>query len=65
MAKEFNYQQLSQQLESILNDLQNGNLDIDDAIKQYEQGMKIVKQLQTYLKEADNKVTKIKKSFES
>lgn len=64
MPKDINYRQLSQQLDEILDNLQSGNLDIDEAIKKYEQGMAIVQQLQTYLKDAENKVTKIKKSFE-
>lgn len=59
-----NYQQLSQELEDILNDLQVSGLDIDQAVKRYEQGMAIVSQLQDYLKQAENKVTKVKKTFE-
>ena len=58
------YRQLSQELEEILDKLQSGDLDIDDAIKQYEQEMAIVQQLQDYLKQAENKVTKVKKSFD-
>lgn len=64
MPKEINYRQLNQQLEEILDKLQSGDLDIDEAIKQYEQGMAIVKQIQDYLKQAENKVTKVKNSFE-
>ena len=64
MNKVLNYKQLSEELETILNKLQSGELDIDDAIKQYEQGMAIVQQLQTYLKQAENKVTKVKQSFQ-
>jgi len=62
--KPLNYQKLNGELDEILNRLQGGKLDIDEASKQYERGMKIVEVLQTYLKGAQNKVTKIKKSFE-
>jgi exodeoxyribonuclease VII small subunit len=65
MAKDINYRQLSQELEMIIDQLQSGDLDIDQAIKQYEQGMNLIEQLQSYLKDAENKVTKVKKSFES
>ena len=64
MTKPIDYHQLSQDLETILDKLQGGELDIDDAIKQYEQGMAIVGQLQDYLKQAENKVTKVKQSFQ-
>lgn len=63
MTKDLNYRQLNQQLEEILDQLQGSDLDIDEAIKKYEQGMAIVKDLEKYLKEAENKVTKVKKSF--
>ncbi len=65
MAKEFNYQHLNQELEEVLDKLQAGDLDIDEALKLYERGQEIVDKLQTYLKQAENKVTKVKKSFES
>jgi exodeoxyribonuclease VII small subunit len=64
MSKEINYHQLNQDLEAILDQLQGGDLDIDEAIKQYEKGMLIVMQLQDYLKQAENKVTTAKQSFE-
>lgn len=62
--KEFDYQKLSEELDGILEHLQTADLDIDEAVKQYERGMQIVKELEAYLKAAENKVTKIKASFE-
>ena len=61
MAKssEPNYQELNAQLEAILSQLENGQLDVDEAIKQYEKGMEIVKELEKYLKTAENKVKKV------
>lgn len=64
MAKEINYRELSTELDEILGKLQSGDLDIDEALKLYERGMVIVKDLESYLKDAENKVTKIKASFE-
>lgn len=55
-----NYQNLSSELESILARLQSADLDIDEAVKAYERGMTIAKELEVYLKTAENKITKIK-----
>lgn len=60
MTKVVDYQKLNQELETLLVDLESGNGDIDKAIKQYQRGMEIVKELETYLKTAENKVQKVK-----
>ena len=59
MTKELDYKTLNVQLESILDELENGQLDVDEAIKQYQKGMEIVKELEKYLKTAENKVKKV------
>lgn len=64
MTVKKNYQQLSAELEEILAKLQSADLDIDDAVKAYERGMAIAEELELYLKDAENKITKIKASFE-
>lgn len=64
MAKTVNYRELSSELDDVLNKLQSGELDIDEAMKQYERGMQIIKDLEAYLKTAENKVLKTKVSFE-
>ncbi len=58
------YKTLSTELDTIMDKLQSSDVDIDDAVRLYERGMTIVKQLETYLKTAENKVTKLKASFE-
>lgn len=63
MTKEINYQKLSSELDTILAQLQTNDLDIDDAIKLYERGIVISKELEAYLKTAQNKVTKLKQDF--
>lgn len=60
MAKEVDYQKLNQELEALLVKLEVGDGDVDEAIKQYQRGMEIVKELEAYLKSAENKVKKIK-----
>lgn len=65
MSKTTDYQILNHELEAILDKMQSSDLDIDEAIKQYERGIVVVEELQAYLKQAENKVTKLKRSFEA
>ena len=58
------YSQLNEELDNVLVTLQSGNLDIDEAVKFYERGNELIKQLETYLKEAENKITKVKAQLE-
>ena len=58
-----NYQSLSTKLDKVIDQLQNGDLDIDQAAEAYEQGMALIKQLELHLKTVENKVKKINKSF--
>jgi exodeoxyribonuclease VII small subunit len=64
MAKEVNYQSLQNELESILNDLQRDDIDVDQAMKQYERGLQIVKQLEDYLQSAENTVEELRAKFD-
>ena len=50
---------MSDQLEAILAKLESGDLDVDKAIEQYQQGIELVKQLEKQLKLAENKITKV------
>lgn len=63
MANNIDYKKLSTQLDEILAKLQGEDLDIDQALELYEKGMAITSDLQAYLKQAENKVSKIKSSI--
>lgn len=63
--KDINYQQKSQELEEIINNLQNPLSDIDESLKNYEQGISIIKDLQAYLKSAENKINQLNKDTKS
>lgn len=63
-TKKTDYQSLSRELEEILSKLQAADVDIDEAMNLYERGMAISKELETYLKSAENKITKIKSTWE-
>ena len=64
MAKQTDYRALSDELEALLAKLQAGELDIDEAVKAYERGMTIVKELETYLKTAENRITELQAAQE-
>lgn len=65
MTKDKTYAELSQELDTILTELQSDDFDIDKAITLYERGIEIAEQLEKQLKTAQNKVTKLKQSFDS
>lgn len=59
-SDDFNYQAKSQELDDIIASLQNPDGNIDEAIKNYENGKKIIKEIDDYLKTAENKIKKLK-----
>lgn len=58
-SQKTDYKKLSAELDEILAKLQSPDLDVDEALKAYERGVAITKELETYLKEAENKIQKI------
>lgn len=54
------YKELSEELDQVMADLEGGQLDIDQAVTAYERGLAIVRELETYLKQAENKVSELK-----
>jgi exodeoxyribonuclease VII small subunit len=58
--KKVDYSALNDELESILNLLQDGDLDVDDAMAKYERGLALVGLLEKQLEQAQNKITKLK-----
>ena len=53
------YQELQDELEVILGELQREDIDVDEAMKKYEKGLEITKQLESYLESAENTVKEI------
>lgn len=60
--KELSYRELSEELDDIVGSLQTEDVDVDEAIKRYERGMAIVKELEAYITEAENKISRVKKA---
>jgi exodeoxyribonuclease VII small subunit len=63
--KEVDYQALNAELSEILATLQSEDLSVDQALKGYERGIAITKELEKYLKSAENKVVKIRSTLEA
>lgn len=63
--KKTDYRALQQELDEILAKMQHEELDIEAAVKSYERGMVIVKELEAHLGAAENTVTKLKAKFEA
>lgn len=58
-----NYRQLSQELDEIIDWFESGELNIDEAVPKYEAAMKLITELEKYLKTSENKVRKINARF--
>lgn len=59
MSKENNgnFEESMKMLENIVIELENGNLNLDESVNKFEEGMKISKQCNKILEEAEKKVT--------
>lgn len=56
MSKE-NFEESIKKLEEIVSELENGNLNLDESVKKFEDGMKIAKQCNTILEDAEKRIT--------
>lgn len=59
MEKKINFKEELNHLKQIVSDIQSGNLSIDESLKLYEEGQKIIALLNEELKKAEEKVEKI------
>ncbi len=62
-TKQTTYAELKEELDDVLAQLQSDDLDIDNAVTLYARGAELVKQLEVYLNESQNAITKIKADF--
>lgn len=54
------YQTTSQKLDMVLSALQQPDVAVDEAVKLYEKGMKLVEQLEHHVANAENKLEKVR-----
>lgn len=50
-------------LESIVEELSADNIDLEESVKKYEEGLRLAGEIQKQLKQVENKVEKIKKQY--
>jgi exodeoxyribonuclease VII small subunit len=55
-----NYRDLKAELDGIMTELQREDLDVDAALKHYKRGQELIKQLETYLKTAENSLSELR-----
>lgn len=60
MTKAKDYQTLSLELDEVLAKLQRPDVRVDEAVTLYEQGLKLIDELEKHLAEAENKIEKLK-----
>jgi exodeoxyribonuclease VII small subunit len=59
------YQDLKADLDAVMMRLQSDELDVDEALQLYQKGQELIKELEGYLKQAENTINKIKTNFEA
>ncbi len=59
MEKKLKFEEKIKELESIISELENGEIDLDDSISKYTKAMKLVKECDDELKKVEEKVNKI------
>ena len=53
--EEKNFEQSMQDLEKIVTELEKGDLNLDESVKKFEEGMKLAKQCNNMLEKAEKK----------
>ena len=59
MSKELSFEEKLNKLEEIVSELEQGNIDLDDAINKYTEAMKLSKECSKKLDDATKAVNKI------
>ena len=54
--KEFNFEKALENLEKLVSSMENGELSLEDSLKAFERGIKLTRECQTALKDAEQKV---------
>ncbi len=61
---QFNFSQAMAELEEITKYLEGETTDLDEAIAKFERGSEIAQQMKQYLTQAQNRVDKLRASFD-
>lgn len=57
MNEDINFEDAMKQLEGIANELEKGNLTLDESVKKFEEGMNLSKKCNDFLNLAEKKIT--------
>ena len=52
-----NFEEAMKKLEEMVTELENGNLNLDESVSKFEEGMKLAKQCNCILETAEKKIT--------
>lgn len=55
--KELKFEEAMQELETIANDLEKGDLSLEESVTKFEEGMKLSKQCNDMIEKAEKKIT--------
>ena len=64
MAKKESYDNMVKGLQTILNNMENNELPLEDLMKEYESGVKLINKLYKTLNSLEGKLTTIKENME-
>lgn len=59
MEKKMKFEEKIIELEKIINELESGNVELDESIEKYTKAMKLIKECDVTLKNIEEKVSKI------
>lgn len=59
MEKKIKFEEKMKNLEEIINDLENGEIDLDESIEKYTKAMALVKECDSELKSVEEQVSKL------
>lgn len=57
MSEKINFEEAMKQLEDIANELEKGDLTLDESVNKFEDGMKLSKKCNDFLDSAEKKIT--------
>ena len=63
--KSVDFEQRLSQLETLVNEMEQGNMSLEESLKAFEEGIKITRECQQALKEAEQKVEILTRSSAS
>jgi len=61
--KKFIFSKSYNELQKIVEWFEKEDIDLEEGIRKFEEGMKLVKEMKEYLSKMENKIKEIKKSF--